>query len=162
MNRNQKIGIGCGAAGCLGLIVICIAAGIFIYWRSLQARTPLRANRNFNFNTNSNNNTNSNSNTNTNDDSNDNDSESSSSSSDSSSYSDDDKHKLFQAAGMAGDAELLQRVMKKTGLFKADGTPSAGYEQFVKDHFSWAIENHDFVNSINRPEKARAYIEAHL
>jgi hypothetical protein len=160
MNRNQKIGIGCGAAGCLGLIVICIAAGIFIYWRSLQTRTPYRANRNFNFNTNSNRNTNSN--TNTNDDSNDNDSESASSSSDSSSYSDDDKHKLFQAAGMAGDAELLQRVMRKTGLFKANGTPSAEYEQFVKDHFSWAIENRDFVNSINTPEKARAYIEAHL
>ena len=151
MNKNQKIGIGCGAVGCLGLIVIGIAGAAFYFWRSSDSSTRYRtANRNFNFNINSNSN-NSNSN-----------SSSSDAPDSSSSYSDDDKHKLFQAAGMAKDAELLQRVVKKIGLFKADGTPAPGYEDFVKEHISWAINNAAFVNSINTPETARAYIDAHF
>ena len=159
MNRNAKIGIGCGAVGCLGLIVLGIAGAGLYYWKSQQATPDHRANRNFNFNTSSNSNSTpeSNSNENANEEaSNSNSSESTSS------YSDEDKHKLFQAAGMAQDAELLQKVMKKTGLFKEDGTPADGYEQFIKDHFSWAINNTAFVSSVNTPEKARAYIDAHL
>jgi hypothetical protein len=153
MNRNQKIAIGCGAVGCLGLIVIAIAVGLLLYFRSQQSPSRERANRNFNFNTNSNSNSNENSSSTSSPDS---------EASDSSSYSDDDKHKLFQAAGMAQDSELLQSTLKKIGLFKADGTPSSDYEQFVKDHFSWAINNTAFVSSVNTPEKARAYVESHL
>ena len=153
MNRNAKIGIGCGAVGCLGLIVLAIGLGGFFYWRSTQTPEPYTANRNFNFNVNSSSNSNSNSS---------NTSEPDTNTSSSSSYSDDDKHKIFQAAGMAQDAELLQKALKKIGLFKADGTPGADYEQFVKDHFSWAMSNTDFVSSVATPEKARAYVESHL
>ena len=161
MNRNAKIGIGCGAVGCLGLIVLGIAGAGLYYWKSQSATPDYRANRNFNFNTSSNSNSNSTPDSTSNDNTNDEASNSNSSES-TSSYSDEDKHKLFQAAGMAQDAELLQKVMKKTGLFKADGTPADGYEQFIKDHFSWAINNTAFVSSVNTPEKARAYIDAHL
>lgn len=161
MNKNAKIGIGCGAVGCLGLIVLGLAGAGLYYWKSQQGTHDYRANRNININVDSNSNSNSNSTPDSN--SNDNSEVSNSNSSDgTSSYSDEDKHKLFQAAGMAQDAELLQKVMKKTGLFKEDGTPAEGYEQFIKDHFIWAVSNRTFIESVKTPETARAYIDAHL
>lgn len=154
MTKNQKIAAGCGALGCLGLIVLALAGGALAYWRySTQKRYEVyeeNRNSNYNFNTNANSNENRESRN------------SSSSSSSSSSLSDDDKHKLFQAAGMTHDTEFLQKVLKKIGLFKADGTPSDDYAQFVKDHITWGINNVSFIQSINTPEKARAYVDEHL
>ena len=46
--------------------------------------------------------------------------------------SDDDKHKLYQAAGMTGDAEVVRRVSVKIGLMNEDYTPGANYEKFVQ------------------------------
>lgn len=152
MNRNQKIGIGCGAAGCLGLIVVAISGGLGYYFYRSQGPVT-SANRNLNININSNSNSDANSNQN---------SEATNSASADGTYSNDDKHKLFQAAGMAQDSELLQKVLKKIGLFNANGTPVADYEQFVKDHFSWAVANTSFITSVNTPEKAKAYVDAHL
>ena len=77
----------------------------------------------------------------------------------SSSMSDDDKHKLFQAAGVTKDSELILRVLKKIGYPSGTG---AGYEQFIREHFSWAMKNLDFMQTVNTPEKGRAYVEAHL
>ena len=153
MNRNAKIGIGCGAVGCLGLIVLAIGLGGFFYWRSTQVPEENRANRNFNFNINSSSNSNSNS-TNT--------SEPDTNTSSSSSYSDDEKHKLFTAATFSQDSELLMKTLKELGLYKADNTPSSDYEEFVKDHVVWTLQNMDFVNTVNSPEKARAYVESHM
>lgn len=145
MNRNQKIAAGCGGAGCLGLIVVVVVgAVIYLAWPS-----DLTANRNSNFSINSNRSSNSNSTADSVDET-------------SSSISDDDKHKLFQAAGTTRDSELIQRVLKKIGLMRADGTTTAENEQFAKDHFSWALKNLQFINSVNTPEKARAYVEAHI
>ena len=150
MNRNQKIGLGCGAAGCLGLLVL-IAASAILYFYLQRQPTDRDTNRNSNFNMNTNRGSNSNTST-----------DSSDETSPSSSKSDDDKHKLFQAAGAVNDIDLFQKVMKKLGLFTADGTPSDEYADFVKDHAPWAVNNFEFINSINTPEKARAYVEAHL
>ena len=159
MTRNQMIALGCGGAGCLGLIVVVIA-GCLIYFFSYR-RPPRRyvtsnynfnvnnANRSYNYNSNSNDNENENSN-------------SSSSSTSASSMSDDDKHKLYQAAGMTGDAELIQRVSVAIGLMNEDYTPGENYQKFVADHVDWAIHNTDFVNSINTPAKARAYVNEHF
>ena len=44
----------------------------------------------------------------------------------------------------------------------ANGSMTPAYEQFVKDHFAWAMKNLDFIQSINTPEKARAYVEEHI
>ena len=52
--------------------------------------------------------------------------------------------------------------MKKIGLFKADGTPGPEYEEFVKEQVSWLLQNMEFVNTVNSPEKGRAYVESHL
>lgn len=153
MNRNQKIALGCGGAGCLGLIVV-LVAGVAIYIMSGSSSSRTARNYNFNLNSNSSDpNSNSSSdeaNTNT------------SSSSSSSSMSDDDRHKLFQAAGATGDSALIQRVLKKIGLMSENGVPTSGYAQFMKDHFAWALKNGDFMQSINTPEKARAYVDEHL
>ena len=150
MNRNQKIALGCGGAGCLGLIVVTIVGCViyFVYY-SQARRYSANSNYNFNINTNSNSNSNDNSNLATNDNS---------SSTSTSSISEDDKHKLYQAAGMTGDAELVRRVSVKIGLMDDDYTPGPNYQSFVAAHVGWAIRNTDFIQSLDTPEKARDYV----
>jgi cytoskeletal protein RodZ len=160
MTKNQKIAAGCGAAGCLGLIVLAVVGGALAYWKYGAQRSSYEPdeNRNRSYSSSANANDGSNSNRNANSES----TNSPSSSSAASSLSDDDKHKLFQAAGMTQDADLILRVTKKIGITKADNTPTDEYAQFVKDHISWAISNADFIKSVNTPEKARAYVNEHL
>jgi cytoskeletal protein RodZ len=156
MTRNQKIALGCGGAGCLGLIVVVIA-GVLIYFFAYN-RSVYSTNRNDddNFNVTTNRNSNSNDNSATNDNDN---SSSSSSSSSASSMSNDDKHKLYVAAAITGDAELLRRVSVKLGLMADDYTPSPEYSSFLAEHVTWRIRNSDFVRSLDTPEKARAYVD---
>ncbi len=160
MDRNQKIAIGCGAAGCLGLLAIVVVCVVLVMtgYISMPGRSS-RANENFNANTNSNSNSNANANENTNSNTS---SSSSSLSSSSSSLSDDDKHKLFQAAGMTRDNELIQKVLHKLGFLTADNTVSDDYAPFVKGHMDWAKQNYRFIQSVMTPEKARAYVDAHI
>jgi hypothetical protein len=155
MNRNQKIALGCGGAGCLGLIVVVIAGGL-IYFFSM--RRAYITNRNFNYNVNTNRNYNSNDNSLTNANRN----SSGTSSTSAGSISEDDKHKLYQAAGMTGDAELIRRVSVKIGLMDDDYTPGANYQTFIEQHVSWAIRNTDFIQSVGTAEKARAYVNANF
>ncbi len=153
MNRNQKIALGCGGAGCLGLIVL-LVVGVVVYGIYWKRSSDYTRNRNSSYNINSSRTSDSNaspdSSTNSSDDS------------PSSSMSDDDKHKLFQAAGAASDFALLQRVLTRIGLSKSDGSPSDDYAGFVRDHISWMLRNSDFLRTIDTPEKARAYVEEHI
>jgi hypothetical protein len=161
MTKNQKIALGCGGAGCLGLIVLAIA-GAAVYF--LTMRQPVRrASRNYNLNINLNDNSaNENENApNVNASSNSSNSNSSSSTS-ASSLSDDDKHKLFQAASMTGDGELVRRVLVKMGLMNEDYTPGDKYGRFMAEHIAWGGRNYDFIQSLNTPEKARAYVNEHF
>jgi hypothetical protein len=148
MNRNQKIAIGCGGAGCLGLIVLMVVGivGYLTYWKSSD---PYNRNSNANSTYNSNRNLNSDNSNNTN----------AADSSTSSTMSDDAKHKLFQAAGITKDSDLILKVLAKIGYPSGTGS---GYEAFVKEHFAWAMKNTDFMQTINTTEKARAYVEEHL
>ena len=158
MNRNQKIALGCGGAGCLGLIVVAITGGLIYYFMRSAA-----TNRNYNFNVSTNRNSNSNDNSDFTTNRNSNDTPSASPSSTStSSMSNDDKHKLYQAAGMTGDAELVRRVSVKLGIIEEDFTPGDNYQAFVAEHVTWAIRNTDFITSVNTPDKARAYVNAHI
>ena len=159
MNRNQKIALGCGGAGCLGLIVLVIAGCVFYFVFYNQGRRYSASNYNYNFNINSNSNSNSNDNSDFNSNANAN---SNSSSSSSSSMSDDDKHKLYYAAGMTGEGEVVRRVSVKLGLTNEDFTPGANYEKFVQEHIGWILRNTDFIQTVNTPEKARAYVNEHL
>lgn len=151
MNRNQKIALGCGGAGCLGLIVLLVVGVVAygLYWKSSSVYTR-DGNSNFNINRNSNSSGSPDSSTNSADDS------------PSTSMSDDDKHKLFQAASGTQDSELIQRVQRKLGLLDASGVPANEYAEFAKDHVIWLFKNTDFLQSVNTPEKARAYVEEHI
>lgn len=153
MTRNTKIAVGCGAAGCLGVIVVVIAAvalGVAGYW-TIPGVSSYNSNRNYNLNTNTNSNVNSNSDQNSN----------SNSSSSTSTMSEDDKHKLLQAAGMSNDSEMMPRVLRKLG-FITDAGVSDDYAQFIKDHAEWAQRNFAFINSMRKPEAARAYVNEHI
>ena len=173
MTKNQKIALGCGGAGCLGLIVVAIA-GLLIYF--LAYRSPARSrDYNINVSTNRNSNSNDNSDYSTNTNTNDNDNANANSNSDStnsnstspsstsaSSMSDDDKHKLYQAAMQTGDQELIRRVSIKIGVMDEDYTPGADYQKFISEHVEWVMRNTDFIGTVNSPEKARAYVNDHF
>ena len=164
MTRNQKIALGCGGAGCLGLIVVAVA-GVLIYFFAYRSTYDRYGDYNYNDNYNANRTANRNGNDNANDDDTTNSSSSNSSSSSSSaddSMSDDDKHKLFQAAAITGDLELQRRVWVKIGLMEDDYTPGAKYEEFVTNHGAWSVQNYQWVASMNSPEKGRAYVNEHL
>jgi len=155
MTRNQKIALGCGGAGCFGLIMLTIVCvGIFIY---MQRRPSFASvNRNYNFNTNRN--------TNSEETPSENENSSSENTSPrvSTSMSDDDRQKLFYAANMTSDFDLIHRVNVKLGLMHEDNSPTDEYADFVKDQITWALRNTDFIQSINTAEKARAYVNEHI
>jgi hypothetical protein len=151
MNRNQKIALGCGAAGCLGLIVVAVAC-VILYFAWPFTTTNSNSNRSINVNRGSSGSPESDT-TASNDDSD---------VAPSSSMSDDDKHKLFQAAALTQDTAVIQRVWRRLGLAEADGTPNDQYTQFMKDHVTWLFSNTDFMQSVNTPEKARAYVDEHI
>ncbi|HVF21421.1 MAG TPA: hypothetical protein VM941_00020 [Pyrinomonadaceae bacterium] len=156
MTRNQKIALGCGGAGCLGLIVVAIA-GSLIYFFVMRPAAYRAANRNYNFNVNLNRNSNSNNVANENSaDSNSN------SSSSAASMSDDDKHKLYHAATVTGDSDLVNRVSVKIGIMNDDLTVKDDYQQFMVDHATWAFRNLAFLREIGTREKAQAYVDEHL
>jgi Sec-independent protein translocase protein TatA len=156
MNRNAKIALGCGGAGCLGVILLIIVFVVLIVTGTIKAPGLYDANRNSNSNFNFNSrNTNSNSNANTDN------SNSDSSTSDSSSMTDDDKHKLFYAASVVQDGELNGRVWTKLGLMR-NHTPTDAYQPFVKEHIRWLFSNTDFLQTINTAEKGRAYVDEHI
>jgi hypothetical protein len=156
MDRNTKIAVGCGGVGCLGLIAIAIVCVVLYSTGYIAMPGSSNTNRNENFNaTNVNSNSNSNSNLNSNENSN-------SGSSSSSSLSNDDKHKLVQAAGMTQDSALIQRVLRKLGFVTDSNGISDDYQAFLKEHAEWAQRNVRFIQSVMTPEKARAYVDAHI
>ena len=157
MNRNQKIALGCGGAGCLGLIVVAIA-GAVIWYLAREGRPILPGTRITNVNINRNSNT---SVANDNSDGNSN-SSSSSGTATASNMSDDDKHKLYHAATVTKDTDTMVRVWKRLGLADSDGTPNEAYREFAREHIGWLFRNTDFMQEMNTEEKARAYVEAHI
>src|SRR5688572_30708858 len=136
------IALGCGGVVFLGLIVVVIAAGLIYFFSGHQ---PYYTNRRANSNVTTIRNENS-----------------SGSSTSVASMLEDDKHKLYQAATMTGDAELAKRVSIKLGLLNDDNTATDYYEQFITDHIEWAPRNLKFIQSIGTPDKARAYVDLNL
>ena len=62
---------------------------------------------------------------------------------------------------MTKDQVLTQRALRKMG-FLTDSGMAPGYEQFVKDHLSWALRNVEFIQSVMTEETARAYVDEHM
>jgi hypothetical protein len=76
--------------------------------------------------------------------------------------SEDDKHRLFYAAAKTGDQKLMMQVSQKIGIIDQNGTPSSSYREFVKDTITWAFKDTEFIQTMNTPDKARAYVQSHL
>ena len=74
----------------------------------------------------------------------------------------DDQHKLYYAAGLTGDSELIRRVLVKLELVENDFSQGAKFQAFSEEHVTWLTNNLDFVQTINSPEKARAYVNEHI
>lgn len=155
MNRNQKIALGCGGGGCLVIILAVVVVGVLIAAGYIAApgitsytdtNSNSNSNRNSNFNS-SNRNLNSNTNSNSNQ------------SSSASDMTEDEKHRLYQAAGATKETALMLRILRKIGLGDGTGTD---HQEFIKAHIPWAMRNIQFVQSINTPEKARAYFDEHI
>jgi hypothetical protein len=153
MTKNQKIALGCGGVGCLGLLVV-LVAGVALYFLFPRGSGL----RNYNISTNRNSNSDSDSNLNANTNSNSN----SDTNSSSSSLSNDERHRLYHAAFMTGDVELLRRVQVKLGLMDEDFTPGDDYLTFVQEHVSWVARNSEWVQTINTKEKALTYVNEHF
>ena len=151
MTKNTKIALGCGGAGCLGIILIVIIGAVLIVAGVIKAPGIYSPRSNYNYNYNSNRNTNYNSNQNLN--------ANTTSTSSSSTLTNDEKHRLFQAAGASKDNQLMLRMLTKIGFPNGQGT---GYTDFVKEHFAWAMKNMEFMATVNTTEKARAYVEEHI
>jgi len=160
MTRNQKIALGCGGAGCLGLIVVVVAGCLlwFFYYRSARDRYDRYANININSNRRTTVNSNDNENSNDSADS----SSSSSDSSSSDSMTDDEKHKLFYAASITGDFELQRRVWTKLGILEDDYSQGDKFREFATEHGAWILQNYRWVADMDSAEKGRAYVNEHL
>jgi hypothetical protein len=148
MTKNTKIALGCGGAGCLGLILLVIIGVVLVMTGAIAAPgiySP-RSNYNYNANRSSNYNSNTNLNSNTN-------------SSSSSTLSNDDKHKLFQAAYATKDNVLVLKMLAKIGFPNGQG---AGFTAFTEEHVPWAMKNLEFMQTVNTAAKGRAYFDAHI
>src|ERR1051325_1083941 len=75
--------------------------------------------------------------------------------------SDDDKHKLFQAAGMTQDPELIKEAVVKTGLGDASAPNESG-QKFINEHINWAMKNAAWVKEYTDKDKAREYVKSHM
>jgi hypothetical protein len=76
--------------------------------------------------------------------------------------SDDDKHKLFQAAGASGDPQLATKVATALGLVDSNGQPAASFQEFTKAHIEWGKSNTQWVMEYSTPDKAKAYVNSHM
>src|SRR3954471_24783302 len=76
--------------------------------------------------------------------------------------SDDDKHKLFQAAGASQDPNLIAQVTQKLGLVDSNGQPSAAFQDLTKAHYEWATKNTQWIMENSTPDKAKAYATSHM
>jgi hypothetical protein len=147
MTRNEKIALGCGIAVIVGLFVLGVICGLAVFvWRR---QGPIAGyNRNYNFNSNYNSGRNLNS--------------APDSPSSRSQMTENEKHRLFQAASVTGDPEVVINVGKKLGLMDSNGNPNSEYWKFTGKHVGWAMRESEFMSSVSTPEKAQAYVDAHM
>lgn len=76
--------------------------------------------------------------------------------------SDDDKHRLYHAATMSGDKDLVTQVEQKLGLFDANKKPTPAHDQFKKEHKEWVKQNAAWVKEYKDRKKAKEYVNSHL
>lgn len=100
----------------------------------------------------------------------------------------DEWHRLFEAAGMTGDADIIKEVNDRLMCADSDGEsravpvetsdrsvcrridgsiqeiriePESFWRLIVESHLKWSVENSAFVGSVTNKEMARAYVRQH-
>jgi hypothetical protein len=73
----------------------------------------------------------------------------------------DEKYRIFYAAGRTNDSELQTETAKLIGIIDANGQPTSYYQDFLLGAAAWGQRDYDFVPTVDTPEKARAYVMAH-
>ncbi|HEX7998661.1 MAG TPA: DUF4190 domain-containing protein [Pyrinomonadaceae bacterium] len=85
----------------------------------------------------------------------------STSTSTSSSMTEDEKYRIFYAAGKTGDSALQSEIAQLIGIIDAQGMPTPYYETFVTGTFEWASRDRSFPATVDTPSKARDYVMSH-
>jgi hypothetical protein len=80
----------------------------------------------------------------------------------SSTMTEDDKYKLFFAASKTGDQKLIVAAYQKIGIVDQNSMPTSDYKTFLGGSIAWAFKNTAFIQSINSPDKAKEYVNAHM
>jgi hypothetical protein len=94
-------------------------------------------------------------------------------------------HKLYEAAGMSGDADLQRLVYARLACMRPDGTaearlpepaggeavceergggvypPDGTFDRFAREHLEWSLKNLSFVREVSTAERARDYVNSH-
>lgn len=94
-------------------------------------------------------------------------------------------HKLYEAAGMSGDADLQRLVYVRLACMRPDGTaearlqePAGGegvceeggggvyradgtFDRFAREHLGWSLKNLSFVREVGTAKRAREYVNSH-
>lgn len=78
-----------------------------------------------------------------------------------SSMTEDEKYRIFYAAGKTNDRALQKEIAILIGIIDEKGAPTAYYQTFLAGTFAWATRDDSFPPTIDTVEKARAYVAAH-
>lgn len=74
----------------------------------------------------------------------------------------DDANLLYFAAAAAGDPALMRRAWLQLKLVDSAGTPTPLMAEFIRAHQEWQTQRGQLAYGLMTPDKARAYLEAHL
>jgi hypothetical protein len=78
-----------------------------------------------------------------------------------STMTEDEKYRIFYAAGKTNDKELQKEIAILIGIIDDKGVPTSYYQPFVTGSFNWASRDSSFPPTVDTPEKAHAYVMAH-
>lgn len=138
----------------LAAIVLGLAGGLTAVVLGVNTRFMYFGSSNYNYNSNSNSNRSSNYNYNSNN-------SYSNSNRSSTSMTEDEKYRIFYAAGKTNDRALQKEIAVQIGIIDSSGQPTSYYSTFVTGAGAWALRDSSFVPTVDTPEKARAYVMAH-
>jgi hypothetical protein len=73
----------------------------------------------------------------------------------------DEKYRIFYAAGKTGDRALQTEIAELIGIIDSGGQPTSDYQPFIAGSYAWALRDRSFPPTVDTAEKARAYVMAH-
>lgn len=79
----------------------------------------------------------------------------------SSSMTEDEKYRIFYAAGKTNDRALQTEIAELIGIIDSGGQPTDYYQSFISGSYAWALRDRSFPPTVDTVEKARAYVMAH-